>query len=276
VSRTSHISLAVALLLLLSGCSSGVPVNDTSSPTVTRTTTDVTDGFNYPRGINESGVNASLVAKNHEEALSRTNFTLRSSTEANTSNGQRAGRLVLTADTGLAPVHLKHTVKHENKTTNTYATEETVYVRTGTGQEAAYSMYERSDSPISVFPESYAATWFVRTHLRSAEFTPKRVVNRSGVPAVVLSASLADVNERDGKNVTSFNATVIVDRHGIVRLMSVTTTLVEGGETVTYSEQFVVTDLNSTTVAEPDWVDTARARNTESRSTSKENVTRSL
>ncbi len=283
MTRISYVLATVALVLLLSGCSVG-PVDDTSSPTVSATAATAIDDFDYPRGIDESGVNASLVAEGHEKALSRTNFTLRSSTEVDTPDRRRAGRLVLTAETGLAPVLVEHTLEHgsgtehANETTNTYATEETVYRQTGIGREPAYSVSERSRSPSDVFPESYAGTWFVRSHLSSAEFTPERVTNRSGVPVVVLTASLSDVNERDGRNVTSFDATATVDRRGVVRSMSVDTTFVEEGETVTYSERFAVTDVGSTTVAEPSWVDTARARDTrsESRSTPRGNVTRSL
>lgn len=61
-----------------------------------------------------------------------------------------------------------------------------------------------------------------------------------------------------GANVTDFGATLLVTADGTVRSFGFDATVEQQGRTVNVSNTLVVTDVGSTTVEEPEWLDEAR------------------
>jgi hypothetical protein len=99
----------------------------------------------------------------------------------------------------------------------------------------------------------------VRTALRSADWEPVGTVERDGETLLEFRATNVDPPDVD----TSGNTTVrsggrlLVDQRGVVHHVSVSTTVENDRGTVRYVLEVETTDVGSTTVDEPSWLDNA-------------------
>ncbi|RRJ28061.1 DUF7537 family lipoprotein [Halocatena pleomorpha] len=249
----SRLVLAVVLVVGLTGCSGLSPFGS---------------GTAYPDGYNESGITDPETAANqHSKALSEydsytykmnvssskdveMNFTIRID-EAN-----KQSIADITANRKEQEV-IRMEMYQENNTTY----EKTQMPLLGT-------IYNTSEESFSSFQENQTNTTDMNGWFANASFEGAGTVTRNGETLYRYNATDVDNPETYTDltqsatidSVETFNATILVDKEGILRSLTFDITATSFGKTQKMSSEIRITDIGSTAVNKPDWIETAKSQ----------------
>ncbi|KTG09139.1 hypothetical protein AUR64_15190 [Haloprofundus marisrubri] len=266
------VPLAVALLLLLSGCG-GLFGETTPTPPSENRTNDSAKWLTP--GLTSAGVeNAETLARTHRDALrsqSRTTTLTRTyraengTAVANTSSVTRAaagrgGQLVESEASGPA----RSRVAYFSDSTVVWYDSSTSELATRTESDSGEIRYsyrqgnrERLPTPDGTYTERLYEV-FSSTNLTVAPETVDSSVHR-------LEGSTSQLR-LDGEQLSNVTFTARVDYTGVVRSYELRYETDRGGLPVRVVERFRVSDVGSTDVERPDWVETAENRSSRSAS----------
>ena len=242
--------LAVSCLVALAGCSGALSGGGGASE---RTLDDVT----YPAGVSENGTNVSALANAHESYLQNRSLTLAVSSTVNTSAGERSVALDAAVGADRDNVLVNGTTMGQQ--VSVYLTPDRQYTRIAGGSgEAAYQASNRTPGANQLVPSSYSGAGYLDQFGGVANFTPTGVRTVDGTPLVVLRADGSNATATEAANVTDYNATMLVDEHGVVRSVSVEATSERNGQQFRTNYSLAISNVGETTVDEPAWLDEAR------------------
>jgi hypothetical protein len=272
--KRTVVTLVVASMLLLAGCSSG----GNGSPTATGTSVDGTDGvdgadgtdtpagqsFTYPDGYETGGVaNASAAESGHRTALTATGgFAVDYDAVVTTPNATTTVQYDQRVETGSEEVVRRTNVTSGDLTglVVRYYADDTVYFKSqqpGSNE----TTYGNQSQQYSI--AGFTGIEFVRPALTDVTFGSSEVPSRDGSRVVVYSDATLDAADGlfgsnvDRANVTDFSATLVVDGDGVVRELSYAATVSQSGEDRQVEVTVTVGGIDSTTVDEPAWLSQA-------------------
>lgn len=276
--RQSLLVLAVAVMLVLAGCSgsggSDPEATTGETPGATATPTDQPEStISDPTelsGVSEDGVNATALFVNHARTLANESGYATSDTyriaergSDNESVTRKQLRSSATQQRSLYSIDRRSSVGEQTRATNrtTYWTVEdgsaTVYSRF---ESAGSVSYEADDDPYRNFTTFYrqSSVYDQTTLLFNFDLSYDGTVDRDGRTLFRFTADSFVEGSSFSGNATDPSATVLVDGDGIVRSAewTVDVTQDERSATITYSYQ--VDAVGDTTVEEPDWLDEAQ------------------
>jgi hypothetical protein len=254
--------VAVAVLVVLSGCSlfgSGTPTGSdeaTGTPTPTATPTP------YPTGYSADGItNATAARAAHVNGLLATdNFTLGYNATVRGENGTSRITLVQAVSPG-EPRALTDTVIAATgdrgsgglRRTRFYANG-TQYVRVQQGGNTSYGTINGTVPPEAFVGRQYTDAAITNVSYDAAErfeqggetffrFTASDIGN----PGALLSPRI------DADNVTGGNVTLVVGADGVVQSVRYRATVQQDGRTVRYGVTFAIAGVDRTPVQRPSW-----------------------
>lgn len=252
MNRSRLAPLLIAALLLLAGCAGTLPGTD-----------DVGGGADadaYPPGVTDSTVNATALTDAHRSALNGSSLTVSVSIDQQIGNRSQS----VSAVQRVGPDHeaILSTVDMETGSRAIYLTEDTQYVRVTFNNQSRYDVRPRSRTTPGQLMISPTATDLVNWTLTSGNFTVAGTEERDGTTLTTLTASslTANATRPTQGTLAGFNATAVVDERGVVRSLSYSVELEREGRTYVSSVSLNVTDVGSTDVAEPDWLEEAKNR----------------
>lgn len=242
--------LAVSCLVALAGCSGALTDGGGAGE---RTLDDVT----YPAGVSENGTNVSALAAAHESHLQNRSLTLEVSSTVNTSAGERSVALDAAVGADRDNVLVNGTTMGQQ--VSIYLTPDRQYTRIAAGSgEAAYRASNRTPGAAQLVPSSYSGAGYLDQFGGAANFTPTGVRTVDGEPLVVLRADGSNATAAPAANVTDYEATMLVDEHGVVRSVTVEATSRRNGQQLRANYSLNVSDVGETTVEAPAWLDEAK------------------
>lgn len=263
MTRRALVAIAVALLVVLAGCGgTAEPTADTSTGTAETTGASPTqtvglDDVALPAGVSESGVtDADALTSAHADALSGTSVTVsmdfRLEVNGTGQNVSFRGEVTPDTDTGWMQVTLQDGV-------GTYYTDGgTTYRKVEQNGETTFGTTEQV-SALPVEPR-FGADARIGDALRAANWTATGVVERNGTRLIRLEASDVSLPDSvDVANATDVDSSgvLLVDADGVVHHVSVRTHVTSDEKTVVYEIEVTLSDVGSTTIQRPDWVDEA-------------------
>lgn len=251
-------SLSLALLLVLSGCfgmfsGDGTPT-ETGGPA-----TPTGAAFEYPAGYDETGVvDSSAATRAHTEGIIEYE-SFRTSYRATVETPNRTVQVNVTQSVKPAERRALRETNIGPREQAEYYANGTVYVRTDL--PGSNTSYDSRQQPLNL--RSVSAKRFVGPVIANVTYGEATRVNRGGEQLVRYeSRSLTSTSGLFGENVSmadvfEFSATILVGGDGVVRHAEYGATVdrPEGERTITVAID--VTDINSTTVRRPNWVDQA-------------------
>ncbi|MFB6270113.1 MAG: hypothetical protein ABEH83_09225 [Halobacterium sp.] len=260
--RKQIAAIAVAALLVFAGCSAGGDGGaTTAAPETTDAPTDTTATESSDDGpVYESPLDAATVADNHESAIRDAGtFTL-----VSTSNQTQGGQSYTVTSTVAADVE-----------TGEFLTEQQAAGRVievyGFGNGTAYRRVERSsgETQYAVPPQTPNASQLaggdIESFVKAFSFDHAGSETIDGTSTHVYEASgVEDINESefsnlDVENVSSIDAGVYVTDDGLVKQFEYSMTVSTQNGDVSISVRQRYTDVGSTTIEQPPWLDEARA-----------------
>ncbi|AQL41351.1 hypothetical protein BV210_00855 [Halorientalis sp. IM1011] len=267
-------TLAVTVLVALAGCAGG-PLGGEGTATDTdsgdddraiESETATVSSFAYPAGATPSGIeNVSTLLDEHESALSGSSVTLSGTT------GFSAGGSSNSASAGI-----EYTIEHEASSNETltrvvggdsgdtftsYITDGTTAYRVNGSDGVEYGTAQASvDAPYAeTAPANFTGRSVLLTILGSGEYNATDVVARNGTELVRYDLETVTETPEGQLNIggdTEVNGTVFVDSDGIVHEAYLTASSgSEQGFSFGYEASAVFSDIDSTTVEEPEWTD---------------------
>lgn len=264
--------LGLVLMVVIAGCSGLNPLGSGDPPSDEKTETDrktKTSEVTYPAGFSPEGVtDPEKAAQNHNKKLSEhDSFT--QNVELNTviSGVEASGKALRKADVKNKHSHVVHDVKVLGQTFRhyeSYQSEGTEYtMNQSSGGDVTYNVSER---PFNLNDTRESTE--IRDRLESANFGKAKEIRRDG--KTVLRYKAKNTSNADpfiiddsvsNPTVSDFNATLFVAQNGIIQEFRYSITyssdeMDQQTDSVTYK----TTNLDSTTVEKPDWVDEAKAQ----------------
>ena len=243
---------------------------DTTASTGNNTSAATNDSIEYPPGYSASGItdparaadqHAAALADQDSYALALNTTTPSSGTQASVTAVQRAN-----ISSQQAYNELNISTQTGQIVTESYYNESTGYTRTNSSLASeAGPQYNVSRQPFRVTYNSTVTTF--QGFLGNASYGAAQSVERDGEtliryeateltdPAAFLNMPLSDIT---AENVSEFNASVFVDQNGVIRSLSYSATYTTEGTTTTTTLDLRITDLNATTVNEPEWLAEAK------------------
>lgn len=255
-----HRALALAALLALAGC--GAPAAPGPASTATPAPVPEETPAPFPPGVDERGVyDPGRLVDAHAAVLANASYTVRVTSVHSRPGGELRSRYarVIRLSAGEERVHYVL-----NKTDR----------RNGTTDVRHIERYNDGDRLFVAVSEGNETTYRVREVARSRSFLAASTGDRQGFGRLLgrLRPALTDIRTENGttryrlasgptdvrplRNVT-FDA--LVDRRGVVREYNITYTVRRDGAPVRVRVDVAFTDVGSTTVRRPDWVDRALA-----------------
>lgn len=260
MNRRTIAAVAVALLMVSSGClgvfdsgesgSEGVETETEGTPDG-ESTSDGEEAAQLPAGIESSGeVNESIVVGNHRATLQETTSTL--TFEETTTIGDR--EFVRTVAVNVGESGAVEAVKAADGREIEHWLGDDSYRRVTNGDVTRYSTVEQDGSADLLRQYRYFA------HFSAADFEYTGTETVDGKQVAVIKAdgisesqSLAQLY--GGNSVTDYTATAHVTENGVITSLEVSMTVERSsGADVSVDNQYSVTDVGSTTVERPDWV----------------------
>ncbi len=255
--------LCLVIMIGLAGCSGLSPFGES-----TNTADGEPHDISHPAGYNESGItNPEKAADQHESALDEyDNSTLKLNVSGVISPFDVDMNISVTADTAdqIALFSMSGVMEGEQ------FMEESMYHSDGMTYEMNKTMEEQTQ--YDGYRDSFGGSslgGFITSFewLTNAHFGNSTRVTHDGEPMFRYNATGADSAEPfitgldDNPTLNEFNGTLFVDEDGVIRsfsyTMNYTTT---DGKQKTMTADYQTTGLNTTTVEEPDWVETAKER----------------
>lgn len=265
--RKQIAAIGVAVLLVFAGCSAGGDGGGTTAaPETTGTAPGDTTTATDTEPVYDSPLDAATVAENHESAIRDAGtFTLVST--SNQTQGDQSFGVTSSIAADLETGEYFSRQNANSRIVETY----------GFGNGTAYQRLELSENETRyVVPQqstntSQLATGNIRSFVNAFAFdhvgtesvddTSTHVYEASGFEDLNQSASgFGDLSE---ENVTSIDARVYVTDDGLVKQFeySVSVSTENGEATVGVQQRY--TDVGSTTVEQPSWLDEARENTSE-------------
>lgn len=143
------------------------------------------------------------------------------------------------------------------------------YAKTEVGE--IEDTYVTSNSSLAAFRDHLVNTSEIDVWLANVSFEQTGTVTRDD--EILLRYNATEVDDREAffyttdfstiDSVESVDSTLLVDEEGIIRSFNVTVTYTFAGQTQDGTISYRVTDIDSTTVEEPDWLDAAESAATE-------------
>lgn len=247
--------LALALLLLLTGC--GAPAAPDKSSTVTPAPVPEKTQNPLPPGVDERGVyDPERLVDAHADALANTSYTAQVTSVLRV-RGEFRSRYarVIRLSAGEKRVHyVLNKTDRRNDTARVrhierYIEGERLYVAVSEGNDTTYRMQEITRSRSFLAASTGNRQGFGRL-LGRLRPTLTDAQTENGTTLYRLVAGPSDI--RPLQNVTFV---ALVDRRGIVHEYTVTYGVRRDGEPVQVQVDVAFTDIGTTTVRRPGWVD---------------------
>lgn len=226
--------------------------------------------FSYPSGYDASGITDSRrAAEEHASTLfDRESFTVSLNVTGTTGGSPFAVTAVQRADIDAERIATNVTASggFVRLTADSYRTADTVYTRQNSSL-AAEPRYDVSREPFSVNETTTAPTSrTLQQYLGNASYGSAQPVTRDGETLIryesteLLDASAFFNESVADENVSDFRASVLVDSEGLIHELTYSATYIDSaGEQVDETTRYQVTEVDTTTVPEPDWLGEARA-----------------
>jgi hypothetical protein len=260
--RRALLAVVLALTVALAGCQfgGGTATPATGTPDATATPTPTPGPFgeaSLPPGVDESGVtDPDALMAAHASTLNGSSVTVAIEFRL-TVNG--TGQ-----DIGLRGKELPGTdrgwmeVSFQDGTGTYYTADGTTYYREVVNESVDYG----TTDGVSAIPDQprFGADERVRTAVAAAEWEPVGTVERDGRTLFEFRATQVDppnVNTSSDATVAS-DGRLLIDQRGAVHHVSVNTTVENDRGTVEYGVRVTLSDVGSTAVEEPSWLDNAR------------------
>jgi hypothetical protein len=256
------LTVLVCLLTLLAGCS-GVPGLGGGG------------GGGETYGDGET-LNASALAEDHAENLREAgSFTVVVDGSASvgdagpdTDQAQRVA-VDLEGNTSLVTTSVVQRQDNQSASDNrtVYVTEDAAFFRTGSGESVRYQQLNLSGSGAlgrTFGGEQYLDVSGSVPTLAATEWTRNGTVERDGETLTRFSAGSGDALNRSALgltpsvNLTDYDATLLVTAEGTIRELTFSLGAQAQGQTLTQALELRYTEVGSTAVDEPDWLDEAR------------------
>lgn len=265
--RKQIATIAVVVLLVFAGCNTGGSGDTTTTaPGTTAAPPNDTTTVDEADPMYDSPLDAEAVAQNHEVAIRNTStFTLVSTSNQSQGNqsitvvssiavNQETGEVFLQQNTSTGVVETYTTGNGTTYQRQELAENETRYAVLQEMPTAAQLAGGDVQPFVNAFEFDYTGT-------NSVDGTSTDVYAASGVKD--LNASAPGFGNVDAANVSSVDARVYVTNDGLVKQFdySLTTSTGPGGG-VTINVQQRYTEMGSTTVEAPAWLDDARNNTT--------------
>ena len=265
MNRSAVAAVALAMVVLLAGCGgSGDAGLETDTPMPTAEETPITTptpslaDVSMPAGVSETGVtDRSALVQAHADGLDGVAATVeidfRLTVDGEGQNVALRGKVTPGDDQGWMHVSTRDGV-------GTYYTEgETTYEKVEVGEETTYGTTDQ----VSAIPSAPRFGTDARLYdaLSNANWTFDRVVSQDG--ALLLRYEATEVTLPDGVDVdredgsATADGVLLVGEDGIVRHVDIGLTVVTDTETVEYGLSISISDIGSTTIDQPDWVEHA-------------------
>lgn len=261
--RRPLVVLSFGFLLVLAGCS-GLPgggSTDTPGGDSDGGAATGTAGAVYPEGYGEGGIaDPQAATRAHVDAItSYDSFTITYNATVRLPNRTTEVAFAEEVDARERRAYLVSNISDGTSVSHYYANG-TVYVRSESPRTngTTYSSRERE---LNV--EAVSGRRFVRPVVSNVTYGPAERVERGGETMLRYEATGLDAaggllgEGVSAENVTSFSATLLVDRDGLVRHVEYEATVVRHGEERSTTVTIDVTGLDATTVERPGWVDGA-------------------
>lgn len=262
--------LCLVVMIGLAGCSGISPLGgdtetDTNQTDTADNTSDEAD-VSYPAGYDETGItDPETAADQHNQALSEYDTYAR-----NLTLGDEASQTEINTASMIDGAEQRGTSETTAIRDGTLAIEENQYHEDGVTYEKSSivdtDLYNSTEEPFSSFEANNSNTSNIEKMLENVSVESAGTVTRGGDTLYQYNATGVDnaepfvstVQPVEIDAVESFNATLLVDEEGIIRQFESTTTYTEAGErwNATVAVQF--TDVGSTSVEEPDWLENAK------------------
>lgn len=266
--------ICLVVLIGLAGCSGLSPLGgDTSDAGTATNQPETTDNgetdeadVSYPTGYAESGIiDPATAADQHRAALAEHDNHTRNLTIVDNASQTEIQVTTLVDDAEERADSKTTATRSGNQMINgmeyheggvTYKKDELV------GEE----IYSTSEEPFSSFEANRSNVSDIDALLANITVEDAETVTRDDETLHRYNATDVDdpeafvstVQPTDIDAVESFDATLLVDEEGLIREFRSTTTYTERGETHEATIEFQFTDIGSTTVEKPDWVENAR------------------
>lgn len=259
-----RLPLLLALLIVLTGCSSTTVSDGPTPDTVTTPAPVPTDDLPENRiapGVSPDGiVDAGRLRDAHNAYLSNRSFTRTSGTRYRFENGTLLYQT--TFNRSLEPAAERQSIRRDRtgqlRPEQHYwewANETLAVERIARSDSVRYHRRSRSDRQFRYYGGAVAE--FLAQH--DPEVAGKRQANgTTEYVLVVRNPSAPDLLDQVGANRTGPRRLVaVVSREGLVRSIRITARGTYRGEPIRVSNYFVVTDVGETQVDRPAWVDAA-------------------
>jgi hypothetical protein len=280
--------IVIVLMVGLTGCAGIAPFGESTSTPESTTSqpekkTTTADAISYPPGYAKSGItNPEKAAEQANAApLEHDSFTLSMTASVPVRNTNLTINVSGKIDVSDKRVYIvangsafgSDIIKNE-----TYYADGTVYKQNQLAfSRTTYSISQGSfQSYTGVNPSGKVsingADSEIATQFKTANFSGAKQVTRNGETLFRYEAS--SVNNSDpflfndsltNPSVDEFNATLLVDQEGIIKSFGYSITYTPAGGTQrTLTVRYQTTDIGSTTIEKPDWLDEAKAQTSNS------------
>ena len=251
-------TVALTALLLLAGCTGGTPLGGSGSA----------DGHavslasvQYPAGVTNESVDAKTVSQGHEAALANRSLTFHLQLNQTVGGNSRSGIIVEKTTGDGSPMWTRARMPGASGIPVervVYQRGDKRFERTTVNGNTSYRVTTRPPS-FGIGAPSPSGSRLVNQTLSIAQFTPTRAESVNGTTLVVLTASKSDVSDAVNGNVSRFDASMTIDQEGVVHSFQYNVTMNQGGQRMSVSESARLTNIGSTTVPRPNWLDEANA-----------------
>lgn len=250
----SKLVLAVVLVIGLAGCSGLSPFGSGSA---------------YPDGYNESEItDPETAAEQHSEALSEYD-SYTQNLNITSSNQEIEMNMSVQVDGSNKQASAGTTLSQEDEEVvevEMYQDDNTTYEKTETPLFG--TVYNMTDESFSTFLGNVTNDTDKAELFSNANFEEGGTVTHNDETLYRYNATEVDDPEEflnlsessEADSVESFNATLLVDEEGIMRSLTIDMTTTTLGETEEISLELRITELDSTTVEEPDWLEEAESK----------------
>lgn len=268
--------LCVVVVIGLAGCSGISPLGGNTSDAGTVPSPETTEdaatadkaGSSYPPGYAESGItDPGTAADQHRAALSEHDTHTRELTIVDNAP-QTEIQITTLVDDADERAHSETTANRSgNQAINLEEYHEDGVTYEKSEMDIVGETYNTSEEPFSSFEANRSNVSDLDGILENITVENARTVTRDDETLYRYNATDVDevdplvstVLPTDLNTVKSFDGTLLVDEEGLIRQFWSTTTYTEHGETRNATMDVRFTDLDSTTVEEPNWLEEANA-----------------
>lgn len=262
------VPIALALLLILAGCSGIVNPTGTAreDPTVSWTPSPTaTTGLDYPPGVSASGVDVATLVEAHRLALSRAAVTIYTQRTIRATNGSTLARITtITRSSGEKTAYRyvvggnSPDVVSTKRANFTYWTDgrETAIRRVAANGTARYTLLSgESEAGLRLDTTGERRVFGA---LSGHDLTLDATEGSEGIRLFVLQSQSDRMTRPDGTEWRNIRLVVRVAKSGIVKSYRLEYETTLNGQHVVVTERFEIRNLTDTVVERPAWYEKAR------------------